>query len=335
METSILIIKILETLFFTIALIYSVKNYRLTKTTSDIWLYISLAMFSAFILSSTRTVKEFWPVIEFEIIEIELIPLIIAFLLAAAVTVRKERGLPRIIPISEPGKVTYCGISHKYICADDMEKQRAAVNKGKKEKCPVRACVGKRDIKSCLDCPEYRDCEIRTIAIDKCQLFIYQLRKGHIYLQKGEDPDESFELFVDLLMRGLKGLCITRTNPERIRKRYNLKKTPIAWLTEIQTTEELTMSPQLEQLLHTIIEFIDKSEHSVILLDGIDYLIQHNNFRRVLHFFHRLRDEIAVSKSRMIITISPTTIGEKELKLLERETDITLKYHNHKAQTEP
>jgi|GEM_PF-2685981 len=321
-EITIIIIKSLEALSFLIALLYSVKNYRLTKNASNIWLYVSLAMLSAFALSLVRTIKEFWFLAEFEIIKIELIPLIISFLLAAAVTVRKERGLPCITPIPEPTGMTYCGIPYSEVYIEDLEKQKAATAAGKREKCPVRICVEERGIKSCLECPEYTECDIRTKAIDKCQLFTYKLKKGHVYLKKEERPDGSFELFVDLLMRGLHGLCITRTKPERIRKKYKIEKTPIAWLTEMQTTEELAISPQLERLLHMITDFIDKSGDSVILLDGFGYLVHHNNFRRVLHFLHRLRDKIAMSNSRLIITISPSTIGEKELKLLELEADI-------------
>jgi hypothetical protein len=321
-ETITVIIKTLEALFFLIALFYSVRNYRLTRTVSNIWLYMSLAMASAFTLSFVRTVKEFWFLPEFEIIKIELIPLTMAFLLTAAITVRKERGLPLIIPTSEPTEMTYCGTAYSKVCIEDLEKQKAAAKAGKKEKCPVRICVEDRGVRSCRECSEYPDCDIRTKAIDKCQLFKYKLEKGHVYLKKEDDSKGSLELFVDLIMCGLQGLCITRTNPAMIRKKYKLKKTPIAWLTEMQTTDELTISPQLERLLHVITDFIDKGGKSIILLDGLGYLIQHNNFRRVLHFLHRLGDKIAVSNSRLIITISPSTIGDRELKLLELEADI-------------
>ena len=125
-------------------------------------------------------------------------------------------------------------------------------------------------------------------------------------------------------MYGLRGLCITRTNPQRIRKENSLKKTPVVWLTDMQTDEELVISPQLERLLHMITEFIDKSGRSVILLDGFDYLINTNNFKRVLHFIHHLRDKIAISDSRLIISISPLTVDERELKLLEGEVDVVI-----------
>ena len=319
----IIVIKILQMLFFIIAVFYSIKNYKLTRSRSNIWLYVSLAMVSSLLLSFARTIKEFYYFGEFEIVKVELIPLIITLFLIAAITVKKERGLPLITPASEPGKITYCGVSYSETHVLDLEKQKAAASAGRREKCPVRVCAEKREIKNCLECHKYPHCRLRTESIDACQLFMNILRKGYVYLkEEGEEPGGSLELFVDSVMRGLQGLCITRTRPVRIKREYDLKRTPVVWLTEMETTEELTISPQLERLLHMICDFIDKSDNSIILLDGIDYLIQHNNFKRVLYFIHRLKDKMAMSNSRLIIPISPLTMEERELKVLEREADV-------------
>ena len=90
----IVIIKIVTTLFFLISFIYSIKTYFLTRDKSGVWFYITLALGVAFILGSVRTIKEFIPLVEFEVIKIQLIPLVIAFFLAAACTLRREKELP-------------------------------------------------------------------------------------------------------------------------------------------------------------------------------------------------------------------------------------------------
>ena len=258
-ETIMILTKIVEVISFLAALFYSVKNYRVTKAMSNIWLYISLAMLSAVIVSFMRIIKEFFSFTEFEIIKVELIPVIVVFFLAATITVRKEGGLPKIIHVTNEVEHPP-GIEH-------------------------------------------------------------ELKRGHIYLKKEDQPKASFERFVDEINRGLDGLCITRIKPARIKEEYNLKKGQIVWLTEMETSKELTVSPQLEQLLRRITEFVDESKDSVILLDGIDYLIYHNNFKRVLHFLHRLEDKIAMSNSHLVISISPLTIEKQKLRLLEREAE--------------
>ncbi len=87
------IMKILATIFVLIAFIYSLKNYRMTNETSDVWTFISIAMGSAFVLIFVRTIKEFWYHLEFEMIKVELIPVVIAFLLAASISAKRSMKL--------------------------------------------------------------------------------------------------------------------------------------------------------------------------------------------------------------------------------------------------
>ena len=66
-------IKILACTAFFIAFIYAVKNYGITKQASSMWLFISLAMGTAFVLTFIRVIKT------------HLIPVVVVFLLVAAV----------------------------------------------------------------------------------------------------------------------------------------------------------------------------------------------------------------------------------------------------------
>lgn len=95
MEVGIIaVIKIVTTVFFLISFIYSIKTFFLTRHKSAVWFFITLALGTAVILSFVRTIKEFIPMAEFEIIKIQLIPLVIAFFFAASCTLRREKELP-------------------------------------------------------------------------------------------------------------------------------------------------------------------------------------------------------------------------------------------------
>ncbi|MDI6859979.1 MAG: hypothetical protein QMC85_05750 [Methanocellales archaeon] len=83
-------IKILACMAFFIALMYAVKNYGITKQASNVWLFISLAMGTAFVLTFTRAIKAFWWLDEFEIIKTHLIPIVVVFLLVAAANIRRD-----------------------------------------------------------------------------------------------------------------------------------------------------------------------------------------------------------------------------------------------------
>ena len=75
-----------------------------------------------------------------------------------------------------------------------------------------------------------------------------------------------------------------------------------------------------EQLYAVVNEFVTKSSKSIILLDGVEYLIHHNNFTTVLHLVEQLRDLAGTHNTRIILPAYPGAIEDQELKLIERET---------------
>ena len=58
-----------------------------------------------------------------------------------------------------------------------------------------------------------------------------QLESGNAYLIAEKQSSTSYALFKHNLKYGYKGLCITRTNPSIISKKYDLKDVELYWLT--------------------------------------------------------------------------------------------------------
>lgn len=147
-----------------------------------------------------------------------------------------------------------------------------------------------------------------------------QFENGFSYLIEENRADMCFKVFSDLASSKHEGLCICRTNPNIIRRKYNLKdNTTMLWLTDRESSKESTISPSLESMIYVAEEFIDKNDQGIILLDGLEYLISNNSFNPVLRFIRRLIDKISETSSILIIGGSPKAINEQELKLLERE----------------
>ena len=155
----------------------------------------------------------------------------------------------------------------------------------------------------------------------KAPTFKFNMDTGVSYLIKEDVPEHSYEIFVDRVLNGCQGLCITRDYPEKVRKVYNLKKTPILWLTNAES--ELAIEPvQLGKLYHKIEDFLKKSQNSVVLLSGIEYIITQNNYASALKFLQLIRDQIAIYNSLLIAPISPSTLNERDLKMIEREMTV-------------
>jgi hypothetical protein len=148
----------------------------------------------------------------------------------------------------------------------------------------------------------------------------YYMRKG-IYLIKESKAEHSFRVFVDTISMGAKGLCITRQHPQAVMKKYGLKMVPILWLSTVQGENNIEPT-KIERLSSVINDFISKSEDSIVLLDGIEYLITHNDFHSVLRLMNFISEGITMKKSCLVISINPLAFKEKELALLERDVTV-------------
>lgn len=140
--------------------------------------------------------------------------------------------------------------------------------------------------------------------------------EGYIILEK--KPEKSYKIFVDLISHGIPGFVVSREYPEKLKSQHNLVRTPVLWLSRIEVQN--AMSPEdLPKLQYIVEDFTRKSEKSVILLDGLEYLITQVSFEDILKHLEELKDMIAVHNSRLIIPLHKGTLSEKEFSMLTRE----------------
>jgi sugar-specific transcriptional regulator TrmB len=147
-----------------------------------------------------------------------------------------------------------------------------------------------------------------------------EVQKGATYLIKEEKPNFSFEIYRHLLESGSKGMCITRIPPEKAEKKYGINGN-IFWLTH-QAHEHPSKIQRLDEIMRKVREFIESEEDTVVLLDGLEYLITRYDFARVLKMAHDLNEIVSLYNSRLLIPLDPRTLEERELALLSREMEI-------------
>ncbi len=169
---------------------------------------------------------------------------------------------------------------------------------------------------------KYKVMVIPVVEEMKTTEVTYDLKEGISYLIDEEKPQRSFEIFVDLVTHGAPGLCITRIRPEEVRETSGLVKTPIIWLSRT-VDDKMCIDPAMTaELSMTIDNFLEESKNSVILLDGIEYLIVHNNYSKILKLLHDLNEDMAVHNAILIIPVDKRTLSEKEYALLTRDMKV-------------
>jgi len=159
------------------------------------------------------------------------------------------------------------------------------------------------------------------MEVAKSSAKVYEIRRGFSYLIKEAKPHKSFEMFMDQVTHNIQGLCVTRQHPTILRKEWGMEKTPIIWLSN-QLGKVYVNPSNIGILSDTIIRFVEKSEDSVILIDGVEFLIVNNDYEKVLRMIHHITEAVMENRSRLIVSVDPRTLETRELALLERNMEI-------------
>lgn len=192
--------------------------------------------------------------------------------------------------------------------------------------------------------------EFTTIVVDpviedtkRSGFRVYDIPRG-VYLLEDDRSHSAFALFSELVTLPLtpdaaiprkeegsatatleylipRGLIVTRTFPEAIRKDHDIHVTPIIWLTE--SPGERRIAPtSVAVLTDTMTRFMEANPNSIVLLEGVEYLVTFNDFKRVLKALDSLNETTWVTRTRLIVSLDPKAFDPKDLALLERDRKV-------------
>jgi len=152
-------------------------------------------------------------------------------------------------------------------------------------------------------------------------------RKGLVYLFEDPGPVRAFRVFRAMISHGLLGKFVTREYPAKVLKKYKLEEVPYMWLSKSREVNALAPT-DTEKIRFQLIKFLkeeDKKGNTVVLMDGMEYLITHNSFVTILKLVQALKDQVSLTNGTLLIPISPNTLEEREIKLIEREADVVIR----------
>jgi hypothetical protein len=153
------------------------------------------------------------------------------------------------------------------------------------------------------------------------RIALEDVEKGIGYLLMEENPIKSYTLFSDLIDKGNEGLCITRTFPGRVLTSYYFEGVSLLWLSRSRDDNSI-LPTNLGAVLRNAKEFMEQNKNPVILLDGLEYLIVHNDFPRVLKLVHGLNELTAINDAVLIMPLNPLTLDEDKVALLKRDLKV-------------
>ncbi|MBU7015573.1 MAG: PAS domain S-box protein [Theionarchaea archaeon] len=186
-----------------------------------------------------------------------------------------------------------------------------------------------------IDEDDIKDVEIlasmSSALIDRTRILVEPVAENHLktkktrmvensesYIVLEPKPQKSLEIFVELVTHGVPGFIISREHPDKLRRAYGLTKTPIFWLSQAEDSN--AMSPNdLSKLNYILRGFVERTEESVILFDGAEYLATQTSFETLLKYLQALKDIIVTRNSILIVPLFRDTLSHVEFSRLERE----------------
>jgi len=82
----------------------------------------------------------------------------------------------------------------------------------------------------------------------------------------------------------------------------------------------MSLEPTRLMKIHsTISDFIKATKGSVVLLDGLEYLITENGFSPVMKAIQLTNEEVAMNGAFLLVPVDPRTLETQQLGYLERE----------------
>ena len=141
---------------------------------------------------------------------------------------------------------------------------------------------------------------------------------GCCYFVDEDDPEKCVDIFKELVAGQIPGRFISRTPREKAEKVWGINIDDSVWLCTKQGEGFIT--PNVQKILHLIFEFVKNNQQSVIYLDGLEYIINHNDFQRTLALMDNIKENIAVHNSIFIFPLSSKIFSEREIGLMGKNS---------------
>ncbi len=145
----------------------------------------------------------------------------------------------------------------------------------------------------------------------------YPMEKGTTYLITEEI--KATDILLDSLVYKVPCLYITRQNPDILRQKYKqISDANVIWLTELEAKNTLNPT-EVEEISYCIQRYLEKTGPSIILFDGLAYMLNALPFQHLLHLIQDVRDHVALKNGVLLFPLDTTILETNKVKILERE----------------
>ncbi|MEM3598417.1 MAG: PAS domain S-box protein, partial [Candidatus Hadarchaeum sp.] len=151
--------------------------------------------------------------------------------------------------------------------------------------------------------------------------FIYRINeisKGECYLYRSHRA--AYNIASHLMLLGVPGICFTREDPEKLIE-YRIPKENIIIISSVPLKGYDT-TDNLQEISMRIGEFIRNNRGSIVLLDGLEYLVSRFGFDMTYKFLQEKRFQFIENDAILLMPVELNIFSEREKALFASEVKI-------------
>lgn len=148
------------------------------------------------------------------------------------------------------------------------------------------------------------------------------------YLALKKDRNFLLEQFALATKKGFEGFLIVEESPSEIREKYNLEKTPIAWIKQfddnigdyvkknLDSNSDIVEPINLNNLITFIDNFLEQSQNPFVLIE-LNEILKSNNFSITTEFLEYIKNHIVKYNGILIYMVNGDILDRSQLSDLQ------------------
>lgn len=157
----------------------------------------------------------------------------------------------------------------------------------------------------------------------------YNLSLGKAYIINEKKPKLVFNIFKQVIDKNYKGICISRVNPATLQIYKTYTTVEYYWLTKLDReansfgSKELPVT-DLSKIASKVQEFMAQNRKSIVLLDGIESMINNTSFNSVLKMIENLKDYVSENQGILLVTLDFDILEERQKSYILKEFEYAI-----------
>ncbi len=154
-----------------------------------------------------------------------------------------------------------------------------------------------------------------------CGAIQKRVERSYNHLILDSELKNTYNMLADFLRDGDTALCISTTFPGKLKRTYGLSgKIKCIWLSSAGGKD--TINPADIQKISDVIErFAQKYPASIILFDGLEYLVIDQGFDEAMKLVKKALDVSSMMDITLLVPINPAALTTEEITTLKSEFD--------------